>query len=67
MKTPVRRQVLRSEYRTDEPPKDGSEIMVPCRLDLKVYWDDGQQAWILSRPLHLETLRHDIVKWKRTP
>jgi hypothetical protein len=65
MKTPVRQQVLRSEFRTDEPPRDGSEIIVPCRINLKVYWDGGMRAWVLSRPVRLETLPNEITKWKR--
>jgi hypothetical protein len=57
----------RTEYRTDAPPKDGSEVVMRLSVALTVYWDDELKTWVLVRPLHLETLSSlpDIVRWKR--
>jgi hypothetical protein len=53
-----------TDYRTDAPPMDGSEIVVPCKVVLTVYWDEQLKAWILTRPLHIERFSGEISKWK---
>lgn len=63
---PVKRHVLRSEYRLDAPPRDGSEIIVPIRLELRCYFDRELQSFVLSHPLRMETIRSlDITRWRR--
>lgn len=56
---------IRTKYRFDPPPKDGSEIVVPKSFPLHVYWDRNLQCWVLSRPLSIETLDDPIMRWRR--
>jgi hypothetical protein len=63
--TPRRRP--RTEYRTDAPPRDGTEIVVSMWVALTVYWDEEMQCWVLSRPFKIETLDRslEINRWRR--
>jgi len=46
----------------NKPPKDGTEIIVPITCRVRVYWDPDLKRWILSRPLHRESIPDDDVK-----
>jgi hypothetical protein len=58
------RPSIRTKYRVDRPPQDGSEIVVPYTLAIKVYWDDDLERWVLAWPLHVESLI-DVTRWRR--
>jgi hypothetical protein len=49
-----------------EAPKDGTQIRL--RLDfahgVPAYWDDDLKTWVLSRPLHMESIK-DPKGWKK--
>jgi hypothetical protein len=45
-------------------PKDGTEVRLRLNLQsVKAYWDDDLRTWVLSRPLHMESIR-DPEKWR---
>ena len=52
-------------WNDSEPPKDGSEIVIPLTLLTTVYWDDELEGWVLNKPIHLEILHIDILRWRR--
>lgn len=37
-------------------PKDGSNITVPVQWNLQAYWCKDLKRWILTRPLHVESI-----------
>jgi hypothetical protein len=51
----------------NEAPKDGTEIRLCLEFPSGVhaYWDDELKRWVLSRPLHIESL-HDnsAIGWR---
>jgi hypothetical protein len=44
-------------------PKDGTVILVPVRGYQRVYWCDDLKTWVLSRPLHIESI-HEPEGWR---
>lgn len=58
------RPSIRTKYRVDPPPRDGSSIIVPRSFDLKVYWDRHLRTWVLERPLKIEMI-DDVTRWKK--
>jgi hypothetical protein len=61
-----RRPILRTEYRITPPPRDGSVIVVPRRVEVEVYWDDVARRWALVQPLHIDSIGNDtVLQWKR--
>jgi hypothetical protein len=62
---PVRRcPTIRTNYRFDPPPRDGSNIVVPYTLPLTVYWDAELEQWIVVHPVCIETI-DDFIRWRR--
>jgi hypothetical protein len=55
---------IRTRYRFDPPPKDGSEIVVPVTLPLTVFWSKDLERWVLTRPLQMETIG-EFVRWRK--
>jgi hypothetical protein len=49
-----------------EAPKDGTQVRL--RLDfihgVPAYWDDDLKTWVLSRPLHMESIK-EPQGWKK--
>jgi hypothetical protein len=48
-------------------PKDGSEVYIAVGGKARAYWDDELQAWVLSRPLHVESVRSPHEWWPVPP
>lgn len=46
-------------------PKDGTEILIELRpgFGIPAYWCDELQTFVLSRPLHIESVR-EPTGWK---
>ncbi len=58
-------------HRMSEPietaPKDGTEVYLELTTKwVRGYWDDELKTWVLSRPLHIETLKH-TGRWCAVP
>ena len=47
-------------------PKDGTEILLPLECNVRAYWCPELETWVLSRPLHVETMA-DPKQWQRMP
>ena len=39
-----------------DAPKDGTEISLPIITSARAYWDHELNRWILSTPLHIESV-----------
>lgn len=59
--------VREPEYRSIETaPKDGTEVLLPIRFNARAYWCDDLKKWVLSYPLHMETVPGP-TKWLPSP
>jgi hypothetical protein len=58
------RPSIRTKYRVDQPPKDGTDIVVPYTMALTVYWDAELEQWIVVRPVRIETI-NDFIRWRK--
>lgn len=52
------------EWRSDEPPKaQHQDIMLLVEVEVRAYWDEELQTFVLSRPLHIESIQTP-KKWR---
>lgn len=47
-------------------PKDGTEIYIEVGGKCRAYWDDELRTWVLSRPVHVESVHHPR-RWLPVP
>lgn len=40
-----------------EAPRDGTEIYIEVGGKCRAFWDDELQTWVLSQPIHVESVR----------
>lgn len=66
-----RREAAMSQFDNPLPimdaPKDGSEIYIRISGKYRAFWDDEMKAWVLSTPVHIESIRNPIEWWPVTP
>lgn len=46
------------QWRTDieNAPKDGSDVLFPIEFIARAYWCKDLERWVLTRPLHMESI-----------
>jgi len=49
----------------DTAPRDGTEVTLPLTFPhgVRAFWCTDLQRWVLSRPLHMESVPEPI-KWR---
>ena len=47
-------------------PRDGTEVLLPLYDSLRAYWDEELKRWVLSKPLHMESVANP-TQWKPLP
>jgi len=52
-----------TEWRTDKPPLDGTEILIPVDVEVRAYWDAEMKCFVLSYPLHID-VAHNVTRWR---
>ena len=50
---------------TEVLPMDGTEVLLPLVGDVRAYWCSDLKRWVLSKPLHIESLINPPC-WKPT-
>ena len=46
--------------------KDGTEVLLQHYTELRAYWNEGLNRWVLSQPLHVESIVNP-TQWKPVP